>query len=400
MLAACLSSGIDLLIDLLQQSELSSLAEVEFPAELINNFFWQLAFIDFDVLDVFSSIQFDLQNTDWLLIFLNWKDWNSWLHSIVWTLVWHSSVLSKMSRLWHFAFTEWVWCVWVLVWTQNLIKSLFLRLSSWRNHHLWLVSVSINHLGWNWRSWLSWFSQRLLNRCLRLNESSWESLLLNRWVIWSLLNWSLNIDWLWLGNDWSRLSNNSSDWLLNNRSQGWLGVLSWQNFSWLSSGVGFLSWKSLSHYLLLRGIWLSNLSDWESWHLFWELIFIHEHFFFFQIFLFSIENSSLSIFSHVVEFLMNQFDLSICEAVGLSINKTLNCGELVNKNKLLVLSVEVDRIEISVKELVIQEIMASLLDLQIKDGAADFEKVLANVILFTLVCLQVRRNEQILLWSI
>jgi len=221
--------------------------------------------------------------------------------------------------------------------------------------------------------------------------------LLNWWVIWSLLNWSLNIDWLWLGNNWSRLSNNSSDWLLNNRSQGWLGVLSWQNFSWLSSGVGFLSWKSLSHYLLLRGIWLSNLSDWESWHLFWELIFIHEHFFFFQIFLFCIENSSLSIFSHVVEFLMNQFDLSICEAVGLSINKTLNCGELVNKNKLLVLSVEVDRIEISVKELVIQEIMASLLDLQIKDGAADFEKILANVILFTLVCLQVRRNEQILL---
>jgi hypothetical protein len=94
---------------------------------------------------------------------------------------------------------------------------------------------------------------------------------------------------------------------------------------------------------------------------------------------------------------MNQFDLSICEAIGLSINKTLDCGELINKNKLLVLSVEVDRIEICEKELVIQEIMTSLLNLQIQDGAADFEKILANVILFTLVCLQVRRNQQVLL---
>lgn len=83
---------------------------------------------------------------------------------------------------------------------------------------------------------------------------------------------------------------------------------------------------------------------------------------------------------------MNQLDLSICEAVGLSVNKTLDCGKLINKNELWVLSIVVDSIEVCVEKFVIQEIVASLLNLQVEDSAADFEKIFANVILFTLVC--------------
>jgi len=121
--------------------------------------------------------------------------------------------------------------------------------------------------------------------------------------------------------------------------------------------------------------------------LLWELVFICEYFIFFQKLFFFVENSSFSIFSHIVEFLMDQFDLSICEAIGLSINKTLNSGQLINQNELWVVSIVVDRIKICEKELIIQVVLTSLLDLQVKDGAADFEKILANVILFALVSL-------------
>ena len=60
-----------MLIDLLKKSEFCSLAKVELSSELIDNFFWELSLVNLDVLNVFSSIKLDLEDADWLLLFLS-----------------------------------------------------------------------------------------------------------------------------------------------------------------------------------------------------------------------------------------------------------------------------------------------------------------------------------------
>lgn len=68
----------------------------------------------------------------------------------------------------------------------------------------------------------------------------------------------------------------------------------------------------------------------------------------------------LSIFRHVIEFLMDQFALLISKTVSFSVDQTLDASKLININELLIVSVEVDGIEIGVEKLIIQEVLTSL----------------------------------------
>ena len=60
-----------MLINLLKKSKLGSLAEVELSAKLVDNLFWELTLVDLDVLDILATIKLDLEDADWLLLFLS-----------------------------------------------------------------------------------------------------------------------------------------------------------------------------------------------------------------------------------------------------------------------------------------------------------------------------------------
>lgn len=60
-----------MLINLLKKSKLGSLAEVELSAKLVDNLFWELSLVDLDVLDILATIKLDLEDADWLLLFLS-----------------------------------------------------------------------------------------------------------------------------------------------------------------------------------------------------------------------------------------------------------------------------------------------------------------------------------------
>ena len=98
---------------------------------------------------------------------------------------------------------------------------------------------------------------------------------------------------------------------------------------------------------------------------------------------------SLSLVSEVLEFIMNKLDLLVGQAEALSVDQTLDGGELVNQNKVLVISAKVDRVEISEQKLLVEEVVASLPHGKIKDGATNFEQVFRNILLVTSVLLQV-----------
>jgi len=60
------------------------------------------------------------------------------------------------------------------------------------------------------------------------------------------------------------------------------------------------------------------------------------------------ENSFFSILSQIVEFMMDQSDLLVSETISLSIDQTFDGSELIDKDELLIISVEVDGIKIGV----------------------------------------------------
>jgi hypothetical protein len=94
---------------------------------------------------------------------------------------------------------------------------------------------------------------------------------------------------------------------------------------------------------------------------------------------------------------MDLLDLSIGQTISLSVDQTLDGGELVNQNKLWVISVIVDSIQISLEQLIVKVVAVSLVNGHIKDSAADLEQVLHDVILITFEVLQIGLNQKILL---
>ena len=106
---------------------------------------------------------------------------------------------------------------------------------------------------------------------------------------------------------------------------------------------------------------------------------------------------SLSVVVHVSEFIVDLLDLRVGQAVRFSVNQTLDSRKLVNQDKLWVISVVVDSIEISLEELLIQEVAVSLVDRHVEDGTADLEKILHDVFLISSELFQIGLNQKILL---
>lgn len=84
-------------VNLFQKSELSSLAKIEFSAEVLDDVFWQLAFEHLDVLDVLAAIELNLEDKNWLLLWQEVWLWSLLLHSVSWgeALIW-----SSKARVW------------------------------------------------------------------------------------------------------------------------------------------------------------------------------------------------------------------------------------------------------------------------------------------------------------
>jgi hypothetical protein len=89
--------------------------------------------------------------------------------------------------------------------------------------------------------------------------------------------------------------------------------------------------------------------------------------------------------------------LRVGQAVRFSVNQTLDGCKLVNQDKLWVISVVVDSIEICLEELLIQEVAVSLVDRHVENGTADLEKILHDVFLVSSELFQIGFNQKILL---
>ena len=432
-----------MLIDLFKKSELSSLTKVELSSELIDDFFWELSLVDLDVLDVLASIELDLEDADWLLLHLS-----SLLAEVVHLLSRLWALLNRRSIVASSAGASGAWLLVALVSSCSwLVLSKAIRWILWALWSIWVsswhVSVFIDHLLRGSGSGVSlahWGSRWLLQAAELIgswSKSSWRSLLLLSWVEWSLglslglrvlglsellglrgewvllnwrclLHWSLHhwlrsIHWLLLLN-WSLLRNLSLDWLLllwvslgRDRSLGsslslWSHLSLWLVVNWFLLG-------ELSGHLLLLRVWgESVLINWSLSGILWiksslligrldrdELLSLLKI------------GGSLSVVVHVSEFIMDLLDLRVGQAVRFSVNQTLDSRKLVNQDKLWVISVVVDSIEISLEELLIQEVAVSLVDRHVEDGTADLEKILHDVFLISSELFQIGLNQKILL---
>lgn len=135
------------------------------------------------------------------------------------------------------------------------------------------------------------------------------------------------------------LSHSVGPTLLN--SSGKLSVSAWSSDGvlWVDVVLG-LRGEELSVVLLLDGLLLKL-----------------------NVFLLLLDEELFSLVSHVLEFEMDLSDLLIRKTVGWSVNQVLDGSELVDKDEILVVSGVVDGIEISVQQVLLKEVVSSLVDL-------------------------------------
>ena len=390
-------SCIDLLIDLLKKSEFGSLTKVELSSKLIDNFLWELSLVNLDVLDVFSSIKLDLKDADWLLFLLSlseivvefvvsglWAGLNLWSVVVASVSVGSRSLtwLLELIALWSLlaALSErvrWVLLLvgsggsWVGSWHISVSLDHLLRssngvsLSNWGSRGLWLQSAELLLLrssisSWGlllhnlllWGSWIVWG--------LWLSSILWFSIsLLSKWILLNLLwsnhlslNWLRSINWLLLNR--SLLLNNSSYWL-SSWSLGRDGSVLFHSSVGLWSRslcvvVNWLLFGELSIDSLLLSVWrVSKLIDWTLGRVLWinSSLLLQVRFVSFELFSFLKVSSSISVIEHVSELIVDHLDLLVSQSISFPIDQTLNSSELVNKNKLWVVSLIVDSIKIS-----------------------------------------------------
>jgi hypothetical protein len=275
---------------------------------------------------------------------------------------------------------------WCLLRLSHLLDWLLL----WVEWGLWLDLWGVLWLSVGWLSeWvlLDWLLHWLLH--------DWS--LLHHWLLrssihWLLLHWPLhNLSWRLLLH-WLSVSLRRHRSLRLHRCVRLLSTCLWLVVNWLLLG-------ELSLQRLLLRVWrVSILISWSLGGVLWiesslisyglcggELLSLLEI------------GGSLPVIVHVSELVVDLLDLSIGQAVGLSVDQALDCGELVDQNKLWVISVVVDSIEIGLEELVIKVVAVSLVHSHVQDGAADLEKVLHDVLLIASVLLQIGLNQKVLL---
>lgn len=106
------SSSVDLFVNLFQKSELGSLAQVEFSAEVLHDVLWQLSFEHLDVLDVLATVELNLEDANWLLLWHEVWHWSLLLHSIVsWgeALIWSSQARVRGNKVVQLVHCSSVW---------------------------------------------------------------------------------------------------------------------------------------------------------------------------------------------------------------------------------------------------------------------------------------------------
>ena len=89
---------------------------------------------------------------------------------------------------------------------------------------------------------------------------------------------------------------------------------------------------------------------------------------------------SLPLLKHVQEFLVNVLDLAVAEAEGLPVDEAADSVELVHEHEVLLLVIVVDGADVLLEQRIVQLIVATLLQLQIQDAAANLEEVLDDVL--------------------
>ena len=77
---------------------------------------------------------------------------------------------------------------------------------------------------------------------------------------------------------------------------------------------------------------------------------------------------------------MDLLDLIVAEGECFAVDEASDGVELVHDHEVRVLVVEVNRVDVVLEQLLVQLIMPSLLQLQVLDATANFEKVLYDVI--------------------
>jgi hypothetical protein len=155
-------------------------------------------------------------------------------------------------------------------------------------------------------------------------------------------------------NNWSLLLNNSSNWL-SSWSLGRDGsVLFHSGVCLLSSSlcvvVSWLLFGELSIHSLLLSVWrVSELIDWTLGRVLWinSSLLLQVRFVRLELFSFLKVSCSIPVIEHVSELIVDHLDLLVSQSISFPIDQTLNSGELVNENKLWVVSLIVDSIKIS-----------------------------------------------------
>lgn len=148
--------------------------------------------------------------------------------------------------------------------------------------------------------------------------------------------------------------NNSSNWL-SSWSLGRDGSILFH------SSIGFWSrclcvvvnrllFGELSIHSLLLSVWrVSELIDWTLGRVLWinSSLLLQVRFVTLELFSFLKVSSSIPVIEHVSELIVNHFDLLVSQSISFSIDQTLNSSELVNENKLWVVSLIINSIKIS-----------------------------------------------------
>lgn len=92
-----------------------------------------------------------------------------------------------------------------------------------------------------------------------------------------------------------------------------------------------------------------------------------------------------SLLVEVLELLMNHAEMLVSQTECLSVCKAFDSCHLVEKNQVVILDVEVDRVQVLLQNLRIDDVNASLFETHIHDSTQDLEKVLEHVLLGVLV---------------
>jgi hypothetical protein len=97
---------------------------------------------------------------------------------------------------------------------------------------------------------------------------------------------------------------------------------------------------------------------------------------------FHLNNPVNPILGKVGELLMNEPNLIISEAVLLPVDQRLDRGKLVDEDKVWIISLEVDGVQVGEEKLVVEVLASVWLEMNVQNCTQDLDKILREVIIF------------------